>query len=63
MEGKLVSGKLKAGTDTDLCLVDFTPLIQDIEYNHFNYILPPIVSTVEDSSALEYIWTASSLQN
>ena len=25
-----------AVTDTDLCLVDFTPLIQDIQYNRFN---------------------------
>ena len=33
--------------DTDLCLLDFTPLFQDIQYNRFNYMLPPSVSAVE----------------
>ena len=36
-----------AVTDTYLYLVDFTPLIQDIQYNRLNYMLPPSVSTVE----------------
>ena len=34
-------------TDTYLCLVDFTSLFQDIQYNRFNYMLPPSVLTVE----------------
>ena len=36
-----------AVTATDLCLVDFTPLIQYIQYNRFNYMLPPSVSKLE----------------
>ena len=33
-------------TDTDLCLVYFTQLIKDIQYNSFNYMLPTSVSKV-----------------
>ena len=42
-----------AVTDTDLCLVDFTPLIQGIQYNHFNYMLPPRVLKVEKSPVID----------
>ena len=41
-----------AVTDTYLCLVNFTPLIQDIQYNSFNYMLPPSVSIVEKSPVI-----------
>ena len=40
---------LSAVTDIYLCLVDFTPLIQDIQYNCLNYMLPPSVSKSEKS--------------
>ena len=33
-------------TDTDLCLVYFTQLIKDIQYNSFIYMLPTSVSKV-----------------
>ena len=36
-----------AVTDTYLWLVDFTPLIKDIQYNRFNYMLTPSVSKVD----------------
>ena len=36
-----------AVTDTYLCLVYFMLLIQDIQYNCYNYMLPPSVLTVE----------------
>ena len=33
-------------TDTDLSLMDFNPLVQDIQLNRFNYFLPPSISKI-----------------
>jgi hypothetical protein len=39
--------------DTDLSLMDFSPLIQDIQLNRFNYMLPPSISKISNDQAAD----------
>lgn len=40
-------------TETDLSLLDFNGLVQDIHFNSFNYILPPCIIQVKSTNEVK----------